>query len=62
VDSGHAPGDGNVIFAGSRFGYLYRSDDAGESWKKLQRGLNSRLCACEVGEDLPGLSRKLRSL
>ena len=34
---GTHPADGNVIFAGSRFGYLYRSDDAGESWKKLQR-------------------------
>ncbi|MGH7848649.1 MAG: WD40/YVTN/BNR-like repeat-containing protein [Candidatus Binatia bacterium] len=29
--------DGNVIFAGSRFGYLYRSDNGGDSWTKLER-------------------------
>jgi photosystem II stability/assembly factor-like uncharacterized protein len=34
---GTHPADGDVIFAGSRFGYLYRSDDAGDSWRKLQR-------------------------
>jgi hypothetical protein len=26
-----------VVFAGSRYGYLYRSDDGGESWTKLWR-------------------------
>ena len=26
-----------VIFAGSRYGYLYRSDDGGDSWNKLWR-------------------------
>lgn len=31
------PEDTNVIFAASRYGYLYRSDDAGESWTKLWR-------------------------
>ncbi len=31
------PTDPNVVFAGSRYGYLYRSDDAGDSWNKLRR-------------------------
>lgn len=31
------PSDPNVVFAGSRYGYLYRSDDAGDSWTKLWR-------------------------
>ena len=31
------PTDPNVIFAGSRYGYLYRSDDGGDSWTKLWR-------------------------
>ena len=31
------PFNPDLIFAGSRYGYLYRSDDAGESWSKLQR-------------------------
>lgn len=31
------PFDPNVIFAGSRYGYLYRSDDGGDSWRKLWR-------------------------
>ena len=26
-----------VVFAGSRFGYLYRSGDGGDSWEKLWR-------------------------
>jgi photosystem II stability/assembly factor-like uncharacterized protein len=29
--------DPNVVFAGSRYGYLYRSDDGGDSWRKLWR-------------------------
>ena len=29
--------DPNVIFAGSRYGYLYRSDDGGDSWNKVWR-------------------------
>ena len=31
------PTDPNVVFAGSRYGYLYRSDDGGDSWNKLRR-------------------------
>ena len=31
------PYDPKVIFAGSRYGYLYRSDDGGDSWTKLWR-------------------------
>ena len=31
------PYDTDVMFAGSRYGYLYRSDDGGESWDKLWR-------------------------
>ena len=31
------PFDPQVMFAGSRYGYLYRSDDAGASWRKLTR-------------------------
>ena len=31
------PGDPQTVFAGSRYGYLYRSDDGGDSWAKLKR-------------------------
>ena len=31
------PVDPKVVFAGSRYGYLYRSDDGGDSWTKLWR-------------------------
>lgn len=31
------PSDPRVVFAGSRYGYLYRSDDGGDSWSKLWR-------------------------
>ena len=31
------PYDPNVVFAGSRYGYLYRSNDGGNSWDKLWR-------------------------
>ena len=31
------PADPNVVFAASRYGYLYRSDDGGDSWVKLWR-------------------------
>ena len=31
------PFDSKVVFAGSRYGYLYRSDDSGDSWTKLWR-------------------------
>jgi hypothetical protein len=31
------PFDPSVVFAGSRYGYLYRSDDGGDSWEKLWR-------------------------
>ena len=27
----------DTMFAASRYGYLYRSDDAGDSWRKLWR-------------------------
>ena len=29
--------DPQVVFAGSRYGYLYRSDDGGDSWNKVWR-------------------------
>ena len=29
--------DPEVVFAGSRYGYLYRSDDAGSSWARIRR-------------------------
>jgi len=32
--------DPNLIYANSLFGYLYRSDDGGDSWKKLRRELS----------------------
>lgn len=31
------PHDPNVVLAASRYGYLYRSDDGGDSWRKLWR-------------------------
>lgn len=31
------PADSNVVYSSSMFGYLYRSDDGGDSWKKLWR-------------------------
>jgi photosystem II stability/assembly factor-like uncharacterized protein len=31
------PSDPDTLIAGSRYGYLYRSDDGGESWAKLWR-------------------------
>lgn len=31
------PADPNVVLAGSRYGYLYRSDDGGDSWTKCWR-------------------------
>ena len=31
------PFDSQLMFAGSRYGYLYRSDDGGESWEKIWR-------------------------
>lgn len=34
---GFHPADPNIIFAASRFGYLYRSDSGGDSWTKLGR-------------------------
>ena len=33
--------DPEVVFAGSRYGYLYRSDDAGRSWARI-RGNSAR--------------------
>jgi photosystem II stability/assembly factor-like uncharacterized protein len=34
------PFDPSVLFAGSRYGYLYRSDDGGNTWSKLWRELS----------------------
>ena len=34
---GISPADPDVMFAGSRHGYLYASDDGGNRWTKLQR-------------------------
>ncbi|MFQ6030841.1 MAG: WD40/YVTN/BNR-like repeat-containing protein [Dehalococcoidia bacterium] len=31
------PADSEVVLAGSRYGYLYRSEDGGDSWTKLWR-------------------------
>jgi photosystem II stability/assembly factor-like uncharacterized protein len=31
------PSEPDLMFAASRYGYLYRSDDGGESWRKLWR-------------------------
>ena len=31
------PANPRIVFAGSRYGYLYRSDDGGDSWSKLKR-------------------------
>jgi photosystem II stability/assembly factor-like uncharacterized protein len=38
--------DPNTIFAASRFGYLYRSDDGGASWTKLRRELSEIAALC----------------
>jgi photosystem II stability/assembly factor-like uncharacterized protein len=32
-----SPSDPDTLFAASRYGYLYRSDDGGDSWRKLWR-------------------------
>jgi hypothetical protein len=32
--------DPDTVFAGSRYGYLYRSDDGGDSWVKFWRELS----------------------
>ena len=34
------PADPDLVLAGTRFGYVYRSDDAGDSWTKLRRELS----------------------
>ena len=31
------PSDPKLVFAGSRYGYLYQSQDGGDSWSKLWR-------------------------
>jgi photosystem II stability/assembly factor-like uncharacterized protein len=38
--------DPNIIFAASRYGYLYRSDSGGESWTKLRRELSEIAAVC----------------
>ena len=40
------PSDPSVIFAASRYGYLYRSDDRGKSWIKLRRELSEIAALC----------------
>ena len=40
------PADPNIIFAASRYGYLYRSDSGGESWTKLRRELSEIAAVC----------------
>jgi photosystem II stability/assembly factor-like uncharacterized protein len=41
--------DPHTIFAASRYGYLYRSDDGGASWSKLRRELSEIAAVCWVG-------------
>lgn len=36
----------NIIFAASRYGYLYRSNDGGASWTKLRRELSEIAAVC----------------
>jgi len=43
---GTNPADPNIIFAASRYGYLYRSDSGGESWIKLRRELSEIAAVC----------------
>jgi photosystem II stability/assembly factor-like uncharacterized protein len=38
--------DPNILFAASRYGYLYRSDDGGTSWTKLRRELSEIAAVC----------------
>ena len=38
--------DPNIIFAASRYGYLYRSDDGAKSWTKLRRELSEIAAVC----------------
>lgn len=38
--------DPKTIFAASRYGYLYRSDDGGASWTKLRRELSEIAAVC----------------
>ncbi|HEY7715311.1 MAG TPA: YCF48-related protein [Candidatus Binatia bacterium] len=38
--------DPSIVFAASRYGYLYRSDDGGASWSKLQRELSEIAAVC----------------
>ena len=43
---GTNPADPNILFAASRYGYLYRSDDRGASWEKLRRELSEIAAVC----------------
>ena len=43
---GTNPADPNIIFAASRYGYLYRTDSGGESWTKLRRELSEIAAVC----------------
>jgi photosystem II stability/assembly factor-like uncharacterized protein len=43
---GTNPADSNIIFAASRYGYLYRTDSGGESWTKLRRELSEIAAVC----------------
>jgi photosystem II stability/assembly factor-like uncharacterized protein len=43
---GTNPTDPSIIFAASRYGYLYRSDCGGASWTKLRRELSEIAAVC----------------
>jgi hypothetical protein len=43
---GTNPSDSSIIFAASRYGYLYRSDTGGASWTKLRRELSEIAALC----------------
>ncbi|HYY25616.1 MAG TPA: hypothetical protein VE689_09010, partial [Candidatus Udaeobacter sp.] len=40
------PADPSILFAASRYGYLYRSDTGGASWTKLRRELSEIAAVC----------------
>lgn len=40
------PASEDIIFAASRYGYLYRSDDGGTSWTKLRREFSEIAAVC----------------
>jgi hypothetical protein len=38
--------DPNIVFAATRYGYLYRSDCGGASWTKLRREFSEIAAVC----------------